>query len=333
MRACCRHGGRDRAQRALRWATWLDPALSAPAEAVVPDDGSDSPASGAHVPGNAHPGGTRAWPPLDDAQRAEAVRELKAQSVEVFDAMGAAYTLFESPFFLLYSDLPAAEARARLHLLDTAYSTLLRVFDLPEAHNIFWGKAVVIIHGRREGFVELERIAFGASVPGGMEGVSHPIGPKVVVNFWRLPDEHRLEATLVHEVTHGFMHRYRSGMELPLWLEEGFADCAAEMIVPDCPIDAHRRGPGFHFVRRGGPVENVLDIECIHEAWSGPDQGSQAAAYLLVRMMSDADPGSFKRLIDMIKDGREWEPALREATGMTRRELVEAFVRRCGEDD
>ncbi|MDO4426313.1 MAG: hypothetical protein Q4D17_11195, partial [Planctomycetia bacterium] len=37
---------------------------------------------------------------------------------------------------------------------------------------------------------------------------------------------------LVHETTHGFMHRYRARQRIPIWLEEGIADSMPVVIVP-----------------------------------------------------------------------------------------------------
>lgn len=158
--------------------------------------------------------------------------------------------------------------------------------------------------------------------------MTHPLGPKVIVTFWKWPDVGKFGATLAHEITHGFMHRYRSGAALPLWADEGFADYVAARIVPNSPVAQARLPGALRFIRTGGPVDNILDMECIHDAWPGPYQVGYGVSYLLVRMMFEADPNRFRHWINAIKDGKDWEQALQEDFGMSRQRLVELFMER-----
>jgi hypothetical protein len=67
-------------------------------------------------------------------------------------------------------------------------------------------------------------------------------------------------------------------------------------------------------------------MECIHDAWPGPDYYGQGVSYLLVDLLFKADPAAFVRWIDAIKDGSEWEAGLVDVYGMTRAQLVEGFT-------
>jgi hypothetical protein len=322
-------GGRARAEQAFRWAGWLDPDCDGEIASILsPLDARAGPAEGSTAPPARCLGPSRpqVWTELSADERARAVEVLKSEGAAVLRAIGVEYALLESPFFLLYTDLPRPEAQVWLERLDVIYVSLVRSFRLPEDRNLFWGKCVVFMSQRREGFVELERVAFGHPVPETMEGLTHTMGPREIANFWRMPDERKLGATLAHETTHAFLHRYRSDAQLPLWLDEGFADFAAQWLVADSPIDEHRRPKGVAFARTGGPVDNILDMECIHDAWPGPDYYGQGVSYLLVDLLFKADPAAFVRWIDAIKDGSEWEAGLVDVYGMTRAQLVEGFT-------
>lgn len=143
--------GRRRADRALRWAVWLDRELSAIAQqfAAEADPGGDAAgeepnssiarrAGAAGVHARRPPGPP--WPKLTDEQQAQAVRQLKEESATVFEAMKADFALFESPFFfLLYTDLPAQDARMWLERLDVVYHSLALTLKLPEGAQRFLG--------------------------------------------------------------------------------------------------------------------------------------------------------------------------------------------------
>jgi hypothetical protein len=272
------------------------------------------------------------WPALNDEEQAQAVRQLKEESERTFRAVGLPYELFEGPSFLLYTDLPADQAARWLSRLYAVYGTLLASFDLPPRHNVFWGKAVVVVGSRRDQFVALERAVFGRRVSPHLHGLCHLIGPKAIISFWKLPDDETFGAAMAHELTHAFMHRYRSDAPLPLWADEGFADYVAQRVVPGSPIDANRRERGLWFVRSHGPVDNVLEIESLSDAWPGPHFVCQPVSYLMVRMMFERDPKRAIAWIDAIKDGKDWERALDEDYGLTRRRLIELFIQECLED-
>jgi hypothetical protein len=267
------------------------------------------------------------WPPQSAQQRAAAVETLKTDAAAILAATGRQSSPVETDYFLLYTDMPRAEAAIWAHQLDKAYEQLAKIFRLNPNENIFWGKAVVLVFTDRDRFRLVEADAFGHLVPNAVQGICHFRGPQVFLNLCRSSDDDDFAAALVHEAVHGFMHRYRTPMRLPPWANEGLADYVVAESVSDAPMDDTRRRQALVFVRSGGSVPLILQMSYAEGSWPGNNAVGYAVGYLLVRLMLEDRPSKFDVWVNAIKQGKPWSLALAEEFGVPRDHLVETFVR------
>lgn len=276
--------------------------------------------------------GDAPWPQLDaDAQRA-AVRVLRADAKKILEGVSLSIQPVETDYFLFYSDMPRRETAKWALELDRMYKVLARTFELEPGANIFWGKAVIFVFNERQTFVDVERDVFRQLLSNDTQGICHPIGPKVFVNFYRQPDDMDFATILVHEAVHGFVHRFQTPRRLPTWANEGFADYLATNSFRGSRRGADLRSVARAFVRDGGNVNHILDMDYEHPgsaapAWPGPNAVGYAVGYLLVDLMIRDRPRAFGKWVEAVKAGKDWEEALVEDFGVSRAKLVEVFRR------
>ena len=71
----------------------------------------------------------------------------------------------------------------------------------------------------------------------GSIGLCHGFGDgHVHIAFFRPEDNWQFAHVLVHESVHGFLHRYRSPVHIPSWVNEGLAEYIACQLVPQAGI-------------------------------------------------------------------------------------------------
>lgn len=267
------------------------------------------------------------WPELTADERTDATATMRADAARILSRAGLTLEPIETEYFLFYSDMPDRQSRRWAGELDRMYGLLAEQFGLEPGDNVFWGKAVIFVFNERDRFDLVEAEAFGQMLAPWVDGIFHPVGPRVFVNFYRQPDESMFAAVLVHETVHGFMHRYRTPYRLPTWANEGLADYLASILFEGSPVDLERRQKGLSFIRRGADVNAVLDYSYGDDSWPGPDSVGYYVSYLLIELMIRDRGLEFARWVEAVKDGVAWEEALRTEFGTTREQLVERFVR------
>ena len=264
------------------------------------------------------------WPTLTPEQHEAAVLTMRNDAQAILEKAGMQIAPIETEYFLFYSDIPRKEAAQWANDLDIMYRKLARQFAIDTDKPLFWGKAVIFVFNERERFRLVEAQAFQAFVPDWVDGICHPVGPKVFVSFFRQPRTEIFGAVLIHETTHGFMHRYRTPMRLPTWANEGIADYMASILFESSTVDLIRRRPGTRWIRRGGDINEVFDMSYVDGTWPGEEEIGYAVGYLVVDLMIKDRPREFAAWVNAIKAGKDWEQALIEDFGATREELVEA---------
>jgi hypothetical protein len=276
----------------------------------------------------AEPWGADAWPELSSADSMSAAATMRGDADRYLAAAGMALNPLETEYFIFYSDLPRANMARWAGQLDAMYRRLAAILSLPAGQNLFWGKAVIFVFSERDRFRLMEAAAFNQLVPQSVDGMCHPIGPKVFINFHRYTSDDRgFAAILVHETVHGFMHRYRTPRRLPTWANEGFADYLAAVSFEDSPIDSMRRRKGLDYLRSGQSLDRILGMQYGDGTWPGPDRLGYSVSYLVVRLMVEDRPRKFGDWVNAIKAGKEWIRALEEDYGVTVETLVETCAR------
>lgn len=271
--------------------------------------------------------GAMPWPILTDEAQKAAIAEMKKDAERIMRDAGTKLPLVETKYFLLYSELSTQETSRWASQLDGMYEMVMQLFQVDPGINLFWGKAVVFIFPNRERFRLVEASAFGYRTPEGVVGLCHMKDAKVFVNSYRDNDELKFAAVLLHETTHGIMHRYLTPARLPAWANEGFAERIAHMAMQRAnlrsPVDTMRRGQGVNYIRNQGDIAKVMRMSYQDGTWPGENALGYAVGYVMCNFMLDVVPrmapkkgkDRFKDWVIAIKGGKSWEKALAEDFG------------------
>ncbi|MFM1830725.1 MAG: hypothetical protein RLZZ558_1065 [Planctomycetota bacterium] len=285
----------------------------------------------AALPGQGRDGALPPWPIADEAERQRDLEEMKSFTEEALAKVRGRWMRAESAYWVVYADLPQKETNELAARMDRMYLAVADMFALPRGLNLFHGKGVCVVSASEEMFRAVEMAAFGQMAVPGVIGLCHMIGPKVIVNAWRSDDDDAFMATLVHEATHGVMHRYGTPGRLPLWAEEGYAEFVAARSFDSSRVDAARRPQGVRFIRDGGSTLPFFLSDGGDGAWPGDQAQGYAIGYLTVCMMIDQKGAAFGEWVKEVKTGVPWQQALQrhfgvDAEGLSR--VVEDWYRR-----
>ena len=329
-----RPGGKELAEKAFAVALRLDPQLKDQVEqarAAVADgretaggDGkpgaaSDGKAAGA-APGPQVVGPVQArfWGKLSDEDQAAHVKVLNAFAEDAAKKVGRPLALFETSYFLFYSDLPAREAANWAGLLDRMYARLAELFAVEKGANVWRGKALVFVFARSEDYHKFQALCHGTNSVGS-DGMCHAYGDGTVhIAFYRQPQELDFAHVLVHESVHGFLHRYRSPARVPSWANEGLAEVIATELVPRNGRPQQMRNAAKAWLVRYNGMGGMFDAEHI-QGWQYP------VAYALCEYMIRQSKRNYVAFINGIKDGLSWEASLEQKYQAPQARLVQAF--------
>jgi hypothetical protein len=274
------------------------------------------------LPGGGKASTIPAWPIATDAERAEALQEMKDFTEGALRSVNARWTPLETEYWMIYSDLDRRETAELGRRMDRMYLKVADMFALPKGLNLFHGKGVCIVSGDEARYRAIEMAAFDQMVPPGCIGLCHMVGPKVIVNAWRSPNDDQFMATLVHEATHGIMHRYGTPARLPLWAEEGYAEFVAARSFDSSPVDRTRGDQGRRFIQEGNATLPFLASDGVDGQWPGPRAEGYAVGYLAVCLMIDQRGTAFGEWVKDVKAGVPWETALKSRFGCDARGLA-----------
>ncbi|HWB19411.1 MAG TPA: hypothetical protein VG711_03855 [Phycisphaerales bacterium] len=123
------------------------------------------------------------WPALSANDQITALASVLLRSETMLRSQGLSLKTVQSPFFLIYSDLPPSQINLISADLDRAYKNLADLFQLPAGANIFYGKAVVFIFRDPDRFHLVETSLFQQLVPRAVTAVCHPGDPDLASVF------------------------------------------------------------------------------------------------------------------------------------------------------
>lgn len=264
----------------------------------------------------------KVWGHLEQMEHEIAVARLKAKGADA-QTIAPSLRLYETDYFLFYTDLGPAEARKWVSLLDRMYNRLLVMFDIPKGTNIWHGKALVFVFAKDEDFRAFEAEKYEMVVPWAI-GLCHSFGNgEVHITFYRQADEVQFANLLVHESVHGFLHRYRSPRHVVSWVNEGLAEWIAFELVDSVIGKGNRMSvqqEAASELRQNPTLGGMFDAGHIT-----PEQYLQTLAMTDVLIAEGRT--RYVNFINAIKDGEAWEPAFEKHFGMT----VETFLMRYSE--
>jgi hypothetical protein len=143
-------------------------------------------------------------------------------------------------------------------------------------------------------------------------------------------EPHRLEAILVHELSHLHLGESRGhySLAIPVWFHEGLASLVAAGGGADLASDADAWDAALraqHFL----PDEQHLPWQRrMAGSWGLPISVFYRQAMLYVRDLRSRDEPAFRRMLSLLQDGEEFDAAFAQAYHANPARLATAFFRR-----
>ena len=263
------------------------------------------------------------WRPLTAAQHEEYMeghREFLEKTKKEMSHIKFRY--IETQYFMFLTDLTPEEVDGLLVYLDAMYSELCKAFGIPPTQNIWCGKCVVVTFRDKENYVFFEKALMNFNAEG-TQGLCHSYGDGRVI-FAGYQGQSGFPNVLVHETTHGFVHRYLSNASIPSWLNEGMSDWMGHEIVQSDRVP-RRRKAAANRVAQAGTLGDFFSAEPIKG-----DQYGIASAMVEILIQRDRGNGKFKEFFDGIKLGKDPEQALKDSFELTYQELTIIYAQAIG---
>ena len=227
----------------------------------------------------------------------------------------------ETKYFSFVTDLNRAEVDGYIVYLDAMYAELCKAFGLSTEKNIWAGKCVVFAFRDEQTYLAFESIVMEISPTAiaSTQGLCHQFADGTVIFAGYKGTNNFFGHVLVHETSHGFVHRYMSSVRAPSWLNEGMADWLADKVVKGTKIKNRQRKSAAN-VKQKGDWGDVLNIGRI----TGEQYGI-CSVLVEILVAKDGGKGRFKEFFDGIKEGQSPQESLKEHFGMTYAELKDIY--------
>lgn len=291
-----------------------------------------SPESGPTMRPGSAPWSANVWPTLSEDDLASAVLTVTADADRILKQSGVTIAPVETAHFLIYSELErpqTADWAIRLERVLVGLEFVLNPGFDPSAKDKPiqiqpWGKIIVFIWKRQDGFKMVEAESFKHLVPNESIAVCHFLGPRAFINCWRDDDEEAFEWSLITETVHALMHRCGTPRRLPAWANEGLAEMVASRANKRSILGRDRRKLGVDAYRLLAPADVNALLDLKYENGSFPDPKSAAAPVggLLLELMMNEKPQKLVNWIVAVKTGKDWVAAMKEDYGSPREEVV-----------
>ena len=266
------------------------------------------------------------WDETSDEQRAKTIAEYKEFLQEVQASYQFPMKLYETKFFLVLSDIPPAQMGPYVASLDAMYAKLSAAFGVTKDKNIWLGKCVVLAFLNAQSYQAFERTFMKNTNTEGSQGLHHSSSDgRAIISCYRGDNPSYFAVVLVHETAHGFLHRLRSSVHIPSWINEGIADWVAGAIVTQSKAVTERQKAAVDRVRQTSSLGiNFFDEQANLQEWQ------YGIASNLTNFMLQIDAGRYRVFIMGIKEGFTAEEALTRAYGVTPAELIGQYGRSIG---
>lgn len=270
--------------------------------------------------------GHRLWkePSSEAVEKANAFYDdlmKKAQS----DNPQSRFHKVETQYFVFFTDMPPAHVAAYIANLDKMYDQLCVLFSVPQGTNIWLGKCPVIVFASSNDFRTFEARHLDNPETQGIAGLSHQWSDgRVLTVCGRGDDPVFFAAVLVHETSHGFLHRIRSTSRIPPWMNEGIADWVAAVVVPQSDHIANRMNGAIPQIKATGTLDGLLSSNGRIDGWQ------YGVAATMTQFLVTTDANAYRGLITAVKEGFTWQQALELTYGITPAQLVSAYGKQLG---
>jgi hypothetical protein len=292
--------------------------------AVPPESGSNSPAARPDFAA-AELITLPAWEPVEPVPL-----ETAAHIAEIYLTFGEtvrrvvskSIALVETEHFLIWTDWDRRQHARLADWCERMYAAMVEEFQLDAAHPLFPARCPVFAFRARPRFREFARKFDGFDARNSI-GYTRSIEENghVHVVLLRTGDSEidfdQFGVTLVHELTHAFVHRLHSTRLIPHWVNEGLADRMAERVLGEhCFTRENAELLARYWVRSNRSLAGLLASEGPIEVHEYP------LAHGVVAHLYDADAAAFLAFFRGLKEGRNAAEALADAyAGLTLEEL------------
>jgi hypothetical protein len=267
------------------------------------------------------------WPEAEtDKEHDEALAASRSMVDEVVRLFPGAQ-LHETEHFLFVSTIPPQQIGPYILSLDRMYEWMCHLYSVPRDHKVWLGGKAPIFafldHAQFEAFEEryFPEAKKTLHTLSNIYGLSHlKENGEVVISCFRGDNANDFGQMLVHETSHGFIHRYKTKARLPNWVDEGMAELIGAEMVPSSTAVRNREFRAIQQLAQRGSMGGMLEAERI-EAWQ------YGVASSLNRFLLSHNRQSYVRFIEELKDGQKWDAALREAYRSSPEELLAAYGR------
>jgi hypothetical protein len=266
-----------------------------------------------------------------DAEIAASIKLTRDRTAEAERTLDVKFTEVETAHFLIYTDWDPREFGFLKQQCEGAYAAVARQFNQPVAGNVFVGKLPIYMFAAQASFRRFASEFDEFSAPETVLGYYHSspteqghmamwkpgIGTGIGAGGSREDAMRKWGRTLVHEFSHAFIHRYKSNVRIPRWLNEGTAELIAEAVLPT---------NNYHGRARGAAVEEV-DIIPLFDDSNMPSGYYYPVMMTMAECLLKQDRKKFLAFFDEIKLGTEPEAALTKIYGVDYLTLAQRWNR------
>ncbi|HEY4231886.1 MAG TPA: hypothetical protein VGM76_00540 [Lacipirellulaceae bacterium] len=274
--------------------------------------------------------GVEPWPAESAGDHAEALARSRKMISEVLSLLPG-MRVYETDHFFFVSNITSDTVAPYIRSLDKMYDSMCELYGV-RAGTPVWlgGKAPVFAFKTQEQFSAFEQKYFEVPARDSQHlyGICHQSSRgDVVIACFQGEDANDFGQMLVHETSHGFIHRYKTKARLPSWVNEGMADViGAEMVPKSMAVKTKEKSALAILRERHSLGGDFFTAEPIHDWQYG-------VASSLTRFLMETDRQSYVRFIEGLKAGQKWPIALERAYNGTPDQLVTQYGQSIGVPD
>ncbi len=273
--------------------------------------------------------GVEPWPELTNAEHRAAIENLLQLVKQVADALPG-MNLYETHEFLFASNIPAGQVVQYTTALDAMHDKMCAMYGIKQGEPVWRGKCLVMAFLNKAEYISFEqnvlKFTLDASTANG-RCHSYDDG-RVIIACCRSDQPQDFAKLLVHETSHGFIHRYRTPARLPSWVNEGMADWISRALVPQSRSVQQRELKAIAMMRQS---HNMGGNFLMRKGNIDPWQYGIASSITDFLLNTNAD--GYTRFIQGMKEGLTWVESLQAAYNCTPQELVATYGQVIGVPD
>jgi hypothetical protein len=229
--------------------------------------------------------------------------------------------LYETQHFLFCSNMPTEEATSYAQVLDSMFDWMCEIYGVAPGTPVWLGKAPVFAFNTQMEFQAFERQFYQANIGAASAGLCHSSSRgDVVISCYRRDNPDDFGHMLVHETSHGFIHRYKTKVSLPTWVNEGMAEFIGAKMVPHSNAIKNKETVALARLKEQGNLgQGFFNPKERLKPWQ------YGVASSMARFMITSHKENYVQFIEALKEGMPWEEALSRTYGVSPQELVAKY--------